>query len=172
MTPMRLARVRALSALAWFAPLHPLVAQRTDRAVPIVPRTGSKHLLYRVTGSHGATVYLLGSVHLLTAECATLYKYHLKPDGLLALHISNRWLDLKPPARGLAHSLGWRAGLVETDDESGPGIKASSWVIVSGNTTFFNMDRVRGAITEWTKDDRPPLLWRDDFTSLWPLFVF
>jgi len=111
-------------------------------------------------------------VHLLTAECATLYKYHLKPDGLLALHLSNRWLDLKAPARGLAHSLGWRAGLIDSDDESGAGIRASTWVIVSGNSTFFKMDAVRKAITEWSKEDRPPLLWRDDFTSLWPVFLF
>ena len=37
-----------------------------------MPRTGPKHLLYRVTGPHGATVYLLGSVHLLTAEAGRL----------------------------------------------------------------------------------------------------
>jgi len=110
-------------------------------------------------------------VHLLTAECAELYKYHLKPDGLLALHISNRWLDLKAPARGLAHSLGWRAGLVDTDDESSPGSRSSSWVMVSPSSAFFQVDAVRKAITEWSKDDRPPLLWRDDFTSLWPVFL-
>jgi len=31
-----------------------------------------KHILYRVSGSHGATMYLLGSVHLLTPDAATL----------------------------------------------------------------------------------------------------
>jgi hypothetical protein len=108
--------------------------------------------------------------HLLTAECAMLYKYHLKPDGLLLLHISNRWLDLSPPARALAQHLGWTAALIDAEDEEGPGIRSSSWVVVTANMEFLKTDGVKSAITEWTPKDRPPLLWRDDFTSLWPVF--
>jgi uncharacterized protein len=73
MTPRRFSRVCAVLALACVAALNPLFAQRAYRQQPIaVPRSGPKHLLYRVTGSHGATVYLLGSVHLLTAEAGRL----------------------------------------------------------------------------------------------------
>jgi hypothetical protein len=110
-------------------------------------------------------------VHLLTAECATLYKYHLKPDGLLMLHISNRWLDLQPPSRGLAQHLGWRAGLFDSDDESGPGIRSSTWVVVaSPDATFWKIDGVKSALVEWSKTEHKPFLWRDDFTSLLPVF--
>src|SRR5262249_17147766 len=35
-------------------------------------------------------------VHLLTRECMDVYRKHLKPDGVLAIHISNRYLDLLP----------------------------------------------------------------------------
>ena len=35
-------------------------------------------------------------IHLLTREALALYFQHLKPDGILALHISNRYLDLAP----------------------------------------------------------------------------
>ncbi len=108
--------------------------------------------------------------HLLTAECGLLYKYHLKPDGLLLLHISNRWLDLRPPARALAHHLGWTAALIDSDNEDGPGGRSSAWVVVTANTVFLRIEGVKSAITEWSKSDRPPLLWRDDFTSLWPVF--
>jgi hypothetical protein len=108
--------------------------------------------------------------HLLTAECGLLYKYHLKPDGLLLLHISNRWLDLSPPARALAQHLGWKAALVDNEDEDAPGARSSEWVIVTANAEFMKMDGVKNAVTEWTAKDRPPLLWRDDFTSLWPVF--
>ena len=73
MTPKRFSRVCAVLALACVAAMNPLFAQRAYRQPPIAaPRTGPKHLLYRVTGSHGATVYLLGSVHLLTAEAGRL----------------------------------------------------------------------------------------------------
>ena len=33
-------------------------------------------------------------MHLLTTECVELFREHLKPDGLLCIHISNRFLDL------------------------------------------------------------------------------
>jgi len=108
--------------------------------------------------------------HLLTAECGELYKYHLAPDGLLLLHISNRWLDLAPPARALAEHLGWSSALIESNDEEGPGIRSSTWVVVTANTAFLESDPIRAATTAWKRDDKPPLKWRDDFTSLWPVF--
>ena len=49
-------------------------------------------------------------VHLLTREAIQLYFRHLKPDGVLALHISNRYLDLKPVCEGGAAAVG-RAGV-------------------------------------------------------------
>ncbi len=49
-------------------------------------------------------------VHLLTREAIQLYFRHLKPEGVLALHISNRYLDLKPVCEGGAASVG-RAGV-------------------------------------------------------------
>lgn len=46
-------------------------------------------------------------VHLLTEECMTnAYLRHLKPDGILAVHISNRYLDLEPVVRNLAEKNG------------------------------------------------------------------
>ena len=48
-------------------------------------------------------------VHLLTKECADLYKQRLKPGGLLMMHISNRSLNLEPVVRGIAEHLGWKA---------------------------------------------------------------
>jgi hypothetical protein len=40
--------------------------------------------------------------HLLTTEAFDLYKQHLKPDGILAVHITNSYLDLYPVVKGLA----------------------------------------------------------------------
>src|SRR5207247_4303506 len=37
-------------------------------------------------------------IHLLTEECGELYFRHLKPDGLLVLHLSNNFLHLAPVA--------------------------------------------------------------------------
>jgi spermidine synthase len=35
-------------------------------------------------------------VHLLTSECFRIYRYHLKPDGILAVHVSSRYFELAP----------------------------------------------------------------------------
>ena len=51
----------------------------------------------------------------LTREAAQLYGRHLQPDGMLALHISNRYLDLEPVCLGDAQALGKQAVVV--DDE-------------------------------------------------------
>ncbi len=45
-------------------------------------------------------------MHLLTKECVELYRQHLAPDGLLCLHLSNRYLNLNGVARGMAEVLG------------------------------------------------------------------
>jgi len=41
--------------------------------------------------------------HLLTKEAFAVYRRHLKPDGILALHISNLHFDLRPVVDGLTH---------------------------------------------------------------------
>ena len=54
-------------------------------------------------------------MHLLTREAFQVYLKHLKPDGVLAVHISNRYLDLKPVvAQGMAE-IGWHGRVIEDD---------------------------------------------------------
>ncbi len=48
-------------------------------------------------------------LHLLTGECFALYQRHLKPDGILLAHISNRFLDLRPAILAGASSIGREA---------------------------------------------------------------
>ena len=47
-------------------------------------------------------------MHLLTREAFAGYRRHLRPDGLLMVHISNRYLDLTPVI-GAATEWGWTA---------------------------------------------------------------
>jgi hypothetical protein len=73
-------------------------------------------------------------VHLLTREAMELYLRKLAPDGLMAFHISNRYLDLRPVVSGNARSLGL-AGLsqsyVVTRDAAREGAASSIWVLVA-----------------------------------------
>src|SRR5579872_7350574 len=56
-------------------------------------------------------------VHLLTREAIQLYFRHLKPEGVLALHISNRYLDLKPVCEGGATAVGREAWVIEDEGD-------------------------------------------------------
>ena len=108
-------------------------------------------------------------VHLLTKECAEVYQRHLQDDGLLAIHISNRYLDLNPITRGIAEHLGWQAVRIESDDDSTTGVYSSTWVIVTGNQEFLSTPEVTQAHWDWTEDDIAPILWTDDFASLYQI---
>ena len=48
-------------------------------------------------------------VHLLTSQAMALYFRHLSPDGILAVHISNHYLDLEPVLAGRKRATGKRA---------------------------------------------------------------
>ena len=58
-------------------------------------------------------------IHLLTREALALYFHHLKPDGILALHISNRYLDLEPVCARGAEFFDKQAMTVSDDGEEG-----------------------------------------------------
>lgn len=75
-------------------------------------------------------------MHLLTAECANIYRRRLKPGGVLALHISNRALNLDPVARGMANYLGWSARQIISGDEPATGETSSRWVVMTSNQAF------------------------------------
>src|SRR5262249_30804542 len=105
--------------------------------------------------------------HLLTAECGDLYRRHLQADGLLLLHISNQSLDLAPVARALGRHLEWESLRVYSPGVDAKGTFRTTWVIGTANQAFLNRSAMRSAATPWSVADRPPLLWTDDFTSLW-----
>ncbi len=71
-------------------------------------------------------------VHLLTAEAGRLYFRHLKPDGVLALHISNANVDLAPVAAALAASVARPAWLVESNGDDDAELFDTDWVLIYG----------------------------------------
>lgn len=108
-------------------------------------------------------------LHLLTAECAEVYRNRLKPGGALLLHISNRTLALNPVTRGLAQYLGWNSTLFLAGKEP-DGESASNWVLLTPNSAFF--EKVKGEAFGWPINDPAPILWTDDFASLWHVLTF
>jgi hypothetical protein len=110
-------------------------------------------------------------VHLLTAECGDIYRRHLKPGGLLLLHISNRSLNLERVARGLAEHLGWKAVLFFSGQKDDTGESTSRWVLITANDGFLQQHRIADEVSKWT-DPRAPITWTDDFSSLWHVLKY
>lgn len=108
-------------------------------------------------------------LHLLTKQAFELYGYHLKPDGLLAIHISNKYLNLQPLVRGLAAECGKEALLfVENPGRSGI-FDPNTWVLVTSDREFLESWIVEEHAEPWPGDAPPPLLFTDDYSNLFKL---
>jgi len=77
--------------------------------------------------------------HLLTREAGAIYRRCLKDDGVLAIHITNRHVELLPVANGLAHSMGLACEYVET--------RSIKWAILRPGTA-----PPTGRVLEWTDE--------------------
>jgi hypothetical protein len=108
-------------------------------------------------------------VHLLTREAIQLYFRHLKPEGVLALHISNRYLDLKPVCEGGAASVGRQAWVVEDEGDEASYLSSSTWVLVSSDVSMYQGKFFKDAtISQYPpkKGFRP---WTDDYSNLFQI---
>jgi hypothetical protein len=105
-------------------------------------------------------------VHLLTAECAEIYRRHLAPGGILLLHISNRVLNLDPVARGMAEHLGWKAVLLDSPGSLDTGESPARWVAMAADSSVLEQRRIANSVSPWPASSAP-LSWTDDFSSLW-----
>jgi len=75
-------------------------------------------------------------VHLITREAIRLYMRHLAPGGVLAIHISNRFLDLKPVLANIAREEGLRVRLIS--DHPPEPASMSDWVLLAATPEALN----------------------------------
>jgi SAM-dependent methyltransferase len=104
-------------------------------------------------------------VHLLTREAFDLYFRHLKEDGMLAVHVSNKYLDLRPVVGRAAESMGKAAVVVDTEDDEESGIYGATWILVSADRRWFDSPSMKEAAAPVAarEDVR---LWTDDYSNL------
>lgn len=106
-------------------------------------------------------------VHLITDEAVGEFLRHMKPDGVIAYHVSNRYLDLKPVLLAIAEKRGLEyAYLHEADSD---GTTTSDWVLLTHNKRFL----LQPAIVKMTEPVAPEpqwRLWTDDYNNLVQVF--
>jgi SAM-dependent methyltransferase len=112
-------------------------------------------------------------LHLMTAEAFALYGRALADDGLLLVHISNRFLDLEPVLAAIAADGGWRARVLQLPPPRGKGdgwvVAGSTWVALSREPA--SLQALVAAGGDWralaARDGIG--VWRDDFASVLPV---
>jgi SAM-dependent methyltransferase len=106
-------------------------------------------------------------VHLLTKEAMLLYFRHLRPDGILAVHISNRYLDLQPVLLGETRATGKIARVVDTDDDDTQDVFGATWVLIVSPESGFPPEVM--AESAPVRTQRYVRLWTDDYSNLFQI---
>lgn len=105
--------------------------------------------------------------HLLTKEAFELYFRHLQPDGVLAVHISNRYVDLVPVCARAAEHVGRPARVIRSMSDGT--YDTSIWVLVSANDELMSRPEFNGSETYRATAAPSFRGWTDQYSSLWPL---
>jgi SAM-dependent methyltransferase len=107
-------------------------------------------------------------IHLLTREAFALYFRHLRPGGVLAVHVSNKHLRLAPIVRTAATSLDKRSVMIDTDDEDDNAVFGATWLLISSRDSFFQYPFIRRSSTP-VKDIPGLRMWTDDYSNLFQI---
>ena len=104
--------------------------------------------------------------HLLTREAFANYLKHLAPNGVIAVHISNRYLDLQPVVDAAAAHFNLGIATISNDVEESWFLYSSTWVLLCRNQSHLAKEEIISAKEEPRAKHRPPLHWTDDEVSL------
>ena len=104
-------------------------------------------------------------VHLITLEALDTFLRHTKPDGVIAFHVTNRYLNLKPVVALLAQARGLAALNVADDGETSRFASSTDWVLVTRNPAIFSHKPLAGA-TEKIEVPEGLHVWTDDFNNM------
>jgi SAM-dependent methyltransferase/uncharacterized protein YfiM (DUF2279 family) len=104
-------------------------------------------------------------VHLITVEALDVYRRHMKPDGVIAFHVTNRFLDLVPIVEALGKARGMRVAWIP-DDGRDVLASRSDWVLLASGGDVLDRPQVAELATP-IKSHPEWRLWTDDFNNLY-----
>jgi len=107
-------------------------------------------------------------IHLITKEAFAIYLEHLKPGGVLAVHISNKHLKLEAVVAALAQEFDLAYAII---DHKGDGMVTmdSTWVLLSKDQDFIDGSRqsLRRRHKDYDLDE--VRIWTDDYSNLFSI---
>jgi hypothetical protein len=122
-------------------------------------------------------------VHLLTREAFEIYRRHLQSDGVIAVHISNHYLELEPVILRAAEHLNVQAALIRHNDEEGSDGEeeeegewsaadySSDWVLLTTNEAFLQQPAIAEATSAFGQYSPKIKLWTDEKSDLFRILI-
>lgn len=104
-------------------------------------------------------------VHLLTREAFELYLHHLRPGGVLGVHISTYHVDLHSVVWKAAQELGLHTAWIASDENPEKGIFSADWILLSRSPGPLETPSIERA-SSTLQPRRDIRLWTDDHVSL------
>ncbi len=164
-----------------FYEINPLVIEVASRdftyladagaRVTVVP--GDARLALESEPSQQFDVFVLDAfssgaipMHLLTREAFKLYLSHLAPGGVLALHLTNRHLDLSPVVHGVSRELRLHAKMVESSADALTGELDARWILVSADGELLEREPIQSAGRDLAESFKRPIVWTDEYSNL------
>jgi hypothetical protein len=108
-------------------------------------------------------------VHLITREALAIYMQHMQPDGVVAFHVSNRFLDLSPVVAQLAQDAGLH--VIEVQDypqDNDYWVNTTTYVLVTRNKAFVDDPDVKAVANAVLPIEGMPV-WTDDYNNLFKI---
>jgi hypothetical protein len=101
-------------------------------------------------------------LHLLTKQAFQVYLGRLDPNGIIAVNVTNSYVDLRPVIRDIAENLGLHSVFLHSDGD-GHITLYNDWVLVSRSPALF--------VTMPVSDVKPTSfrrlpIWTDDYSNL------
>jgi hypothetical protein len=109
-------------------------------------------------------------VHLITREALAAYLRHMKPDGIVAFHVSNRFLNLVPVVARLAREHGVHVTLVADQGKDEEDKTTSDWVLISRSKAALEAEEIRAVSPEAPEEQPGWRPWTDDYSNLVQIF--
>jgi hypothetical protein len=105
-------------------------------------------------------------MHLLTAEAFKIYAKHLKPDGVIAINISNRYLNLQNVVSSAAKSAGFSGIQIYDEGSSQPYYVGNTWTLFNRDKNFFNHANFQNTDLTVLEPDPKFRPWTDDYSDI------
>ena len=106
-------------------------------------------------------------IHLITKEALAVYLRHVKPDGIVAFHVSNRFLSLVPVVARIAKENGAHAVLVSDKGKDGDDDHTTTdWALVSRDPKALEAREIEEVSPEAPEEQAGWRTWTDDYSNL------